>query len=528
MKTLLSVLVAAAAAATTTTTRAQTDVLSSVLDLPLIESEDGLSFLVPVDVARPWATPATPSELRLLAAVDGSETALFTSEVCGPRRNTELKACLDVDELEPAPSPADGRLFVESMDGEQRVGTLGGLFLEPGSDETLPYAVLSNASMLLGGLLPPMVAPAAPPALLANYVEADGAGGDMNAAALGRLDYVSGVLGLAPGSAFAEAAAPLLPWGADLSVLGLDLASTLEVNTTQVLATSPDLPDGGSSAPGSGGRVTLGGVDGAYRDALAWADPPAAGAEPYSFQLHDLRVCGKALLPGGRPRPARVSTLSSCLELPRDAYDELMVRAPAECTLAGGRCYLPLAVQLRQPRPGSGRLPPLPALSFRLSEGGPELRVSMADLLLPAATAQNAASSSFTARFPYCVVRGAAGSDRVVLGARALVSLYAALDRRTGAVGLANKRAESDLMCRSSRMCEGMEPVARDFNACARPSCGDYYFMEYDEETVSCRLTSSFHGLLVAAMLAVFAAELFLSESRRLLEADVRKRVRAA
>jgi len=275
----------------------------------------------------------------------------------------------------------------------------------------------------------------------------------------------------------------------------------------------------------SNARMTLGGVDEAYRARVAWSLPKPNWVDEilpsyHSFPLYAPRMCGTDLLgnistkvplgPDGGWH-AFVDTASSCLTLPAEMHALVISWLPVSCTLGNYDrlariCYLTDDVRAS-----------LPSLSFRLSSAldAQELVVDLTRLLfVPRGVPMNR----------FCLIRaesmlgGPTPNNAIVLGGRLLQQLYVVFDLRGGSsrVGLAQidpLAKESRVQCAPRVQCAGMQEHYPALNTCLPPACADYYFFDVDPEDPSmCRLSSAFH-ILVGVLVGAFALlELGLNE----------------
>lgn len=257
----------------------------------------------------------------------------------------------------------------------------------------------------------------------------------------------------------------------------------------------------------------------------------------------------------------QLASAAPCLGLPPLLFSALLQWLPAECAsrsaaaddggggggLGGARpelwrCVLPRSLE------GSRQLAALPALEFRLREGGPVLRLPLADLVL-------AADSS--GRRPLCLHASAAepqpaaaepaaeGSDGaaaaapaprapIVLGAAALQSLLTVLQLEPGGarVGLAQQpgAAWSDAEerdhrahCLPAAQCRGQERFDPAANRCVPPECG-VYVHTLDRARGVCAFPPHFRTAALLIISIVALADCASFEGHKLVGRRVRLR----
>jgi len=285
--------------------------------------------------------------------------------------------------------------------------------------------------------------------------------------------------------------------------------------------------------PSEPSSLYIGGIPESYRSILQWSNSARAvgvtlnSNNPYhQLTIYDLSLCGENLFdaaPHGTLNSngglnAIVNTGASCLTLPAEFFDVVILLLPATCVppdLSPTPVMNPSSCQeqnLFKYYLSDDIVPILPTISFRVNPNGTWLYLDIATLIY---------STRGTYSRGLCLRRGdsAKRGGTIVFGSLAIRSFIVAMNMETFQVAFANKilTNESNVQCVEHLQCQGMQTYFSTLNICEDPPCSSYYFFSFNQQTKTCEMSISFHmaaGFIISLFIFL---ELGLNEIHRLL-----------
>lgn len=268
-------------------------------------------------------------------------------------------------------------------------------------------------------------------------------------------------------------------------------------------------------------------------DEFEWSEHqsiPSSELRFHAFPVFHLSICEVDLFGNYSTNwPTIIDTGATCLTLPGELFDSLMVWIPSECTgeISLRKCSLPKGMDPTR----------LPILTFSLSHHGNPVRIPLRHLVL------NETGS------PYCIVRGRNITsprhdpyNMVIFGTLVMKSFETIFDMETQRIGFRdfNVVNESPPMdeqvedeykkynakyCAIPDTCVGEQLFSFRFNKCQSPPCNLYYFREINLDTQTCTYTLGF-SLLVFLPLCICAfTDLLLYNLHIKFTKSIRKKV---
>jgi len=321
-------------------------------------------------------------------------------------------------------------------------------------------------------------------------------------------------------------------------------------------------------------QVHIGGIDKTFEPYLAWTElrrnPVTSHIE---FIVEEASVCGAQMSDVKRTTEgvsseirAVIDTRSTCLTLPAPIFKIVAAWLPLKCRVGTHNRQHQLPCRLR-----AGMFPRLPHLSLTLKPpplssndngGGGDrggdapsqqskkartLHLDLSDLLMEKVGSETfeelANNSTATYDREVCLTESSRSDVNgdfgpIVIGIRALRSLYVVLDGERARLGLAQRLTNADgvidmydeisqgenVQCKSVVPCKGMQTRHAD-NTCTDPNCSDYFFLELNESDKTCEFRTVFHSLAAAFIIIFVAVEVGLNFCHEQLSKRVRNAV---
>jgi hypothetical protein len=216
---------------------------------------------------------------------------------------------------------------------------------------------------------------------------------------------------------------------------------------------------------------------------IIWSEKaPNKSRDYFVFPVFQLQACGVPLFGDyTRSWSAIIDTGASCLGLPKDFFEILIKRIPVTCQRSregyAGGCFL-----------NEGVTGSLPLLTFRVSDSGDLLSLSLDDLILPGSDRRICIVSSGP---PFADDSKFADFTKTIsLGTMALKSLQTVLNFETAQVGFVQTRVytTSFMNCLERPECKPWQVYHPDLNACRNYDCDSFLFFSFDETTNTCRV----------------------------------------
>mmetsp|Transcript_4288 Transcript_4288/g.12488 ORF Transcript_4288/g.12488 Transcript_4288/m.12488 type:complete len:593 (-) Transcript_4288:121-1899(-) len=323
-----------------------------------------------------------------------------------------------------------------------------------------------------------------------------------------------------------------------------------------------------STSEPSSSWLDLGGFDAnATADGgLHWSEKPISEMTYHMFRVFSPRICGTPLFSNRWNNwPAVLDTGATCLRLPAEFFDTLVSFVDVSHCIYEEPNEKPRAVPdeediLQQPQENriwdnamcwvhEDVAANLPTLTFKLSGTQEEdLRLDLSNLVLWD-TPELTLNSTRGRHLPLCVHRGKSRDvlfnvqdavvEEIVFGSMAIRdAFYVAIDaghkvgmanydgvcpdrrRRLAESGGSNdgsdgSEPELEEGCRAQPTCVGAQSYDTALNWCDRPRCQDYWFLEVDEDTQTCKPNESAFWVLVVTACFLAATDIvvfFLSD----------------
>ncbi|CEP00691.1 unnamed protein product (mitochondrion) [Plasmodiophora brassicae] len=445
-------------------------VSTALVTVPLTRSEDGLHFLMALELGTPNQT------LNVIVDTGSSEFSVFEeATLCGTST-----PCFN-------PAASSSITALPGLDGGLALLVDGETVSSSGS------TVASDVASMIPGGHPVRVTFS----LINRLVISDPIPG----APLQALHRAQGLLGLA----YESIATLSCPGRANASCTPFERLAGFTGMSYRPLV-SIDL---GGPAP----QLLIGDVPGARAPPVQWSDRiPYSRPFFHHFTIHSLSVCGVSMFANYTQHwDAIVDTGASCLSLPGEFFDTVMAWIPSSCdapvhvngqygSMMYQTCYVNETVVN------------LPSLSFTVTNGGDPIYLPIQNLLLP----------SSGGRRRICMFRDidAFSSTAVQLrpisfGALAMTALFASFDMSSAQrVGLANQPGINGTgandNCKAPAPCIGQQTYWAPLNACQDPDCSNYLVMGLDPATRQCTFDQAAAITVYAIVTALFVAEVGL------------------
>ena len=263
----------------------------------------------------------------------------------------------------------------------------------------------------------------------------------------------------------------------------------------------------------------IGGVPSKFKGKeILWSERQPLNKERLShhgFPIYHLEMCGVDLFSNYSSHWfSIVDSGAVCLGLPDTFFDMVMAWIPSECLTEQVQDIDNTLATYVTCHVSDGALRHmLPDISFRLSEEGPKLSFSLADLLLK--------DNSF------CLSRQATNSQnlygkKIAFGSMIMSALRTKLvlfDMEKGSVGFifaenSNEKNALPTVCATKPKCKGDQKYYAPLNICEDPNCDAYYFRTLDYSKRTCQIAISSQMFLLFMISGLVCMDIFIRQGR--------------